>query len=86
MGLQQHTVRASASWTVDIYHPLIEVTKVGSLTCAAAGDTITYWINVTNPSTDTPMYAVVDDPMFGGVIWAGLDRTTETTVPLVTDA
>jgi len=79
---QQHLVRASASWSVDIYHPLIEVTKEGNLTCAAAGDTITYWINVTNPSTDTPMYAVVDDPMFGGVIWTGL-VAAGTTFPLV---
>ena len=66
-----HHVYVVDSWDVDIYHPLIEVTKEGSLECAAAGDTITYWINVTNPSEDTPMYAVVDDPMFGGVIWAG---------------
>ncbi|UCE44932.1 MAG: hypothetical protein JSU93_05950, partial [Methanobacteriota archaeon] len=68
---QKHWVDASARYDVDIFHPAIMVTKEANKTCAAAGEEICYWINVTNPSDDTRMYAVVTDPMFGGVIWEG---------------
>ncbi|UCE80394.1 MAG: DUF11 domain-containing protein, partial [Methanobacteriota archaeon] len=79
--LQDHRVTDSASWEVDILHPMIEVTKEADKTCAEVGETVTYWINVTNPSTDTLMYAVVSDPMLGGVIWSG-EVPEETTVHL----
>ncbi|MDH3365037.1 MAG: hypothetical protein OEM29_03410, partial [Thermoplasmata archaeon] len=50
---------------VEIYHPMVEVTKEANLECAEPGETVTYWINVTNPSWDTDLVEViVSDPMF----------------------
>ncbi len=69
--VQEHFVSASASWTIDIYHPMIDITKVSDMTCAMIGEDVEYTITVSNPSTDTPMDAVVTDLMFGGVIWTG---------------
>ncbi len=69
---QQHTIWATASWSVDIYHPMIQITKEADKSCAEVGEPVTYWINVTNPSTDTPMYATVTDEMLGGVVYDGL--------------
>ena len=78
---QEHRVYATASWTVEIYHPMIEITKEADKSCAEVGETVTYWINVTNPSTDTSMYAVVTDDMFGGVVWQGW-VAAEATMPI----
>jgi uncharacterized repeat protein (TIGR01451 family) len=75
---QGHRVYAGDSWTVEIYHPMIEVTKTADKECAEVGETVTYTITVANPSSDTPMYTVVTDDMFGGVIWEGtLDFETK---------
>ncbi|MDD1768668.1 MAG: DUF11 domain-containing protein, partial [Methanomassiliicoccales archaeon] len=45
-----------ASWEVDILHPQLTIHKWSEVKCAAEGDVITYWIEVTNPSTDTEMW------------------------------
>ncbi|MEM2464327.1 MAG: SdrD B-like domain-containing protein [Candidatus Bathyarchaeia archaeon] len=50
-------VSDSASWTVDILHPAINVTKVANVTRAYAGNVIEYTINVTNIG-DCPLYNV----------------------------
>jgi len=60
---QDHIRWAEASWSVEIFHPDILITKEANKVCAEEGEAILYWINVTNPSHDTPMYAVVRDPM-----------------------
>ncbi|MEM4277422.1 MAG: hypothetical protein QXQ13_08085, partial [Thermoplasmata archaeon] len=56
-------VMDDSSWKVDIYHPMISIVKWADLKCAAVGETVTYYIDVKNPSDDTDMYAVVNDPM-----------------------
>ncbi|MEM3489269.1 MAG: SdrD B-like domain-containing protein [Candidatus Bathyarchaeia archaeon] len=56
-----------ATWTVDILHPNITVSKSGPQ-YAHEGDTITYTITITNPSTDTIMYKVsVVDSLLGNI-------------------
>jgi len=56
---------ASASWTVTVLHPGIQVTKTGPL-YAHEGDIITYTITVSNPSSTTTMYKVsVIDSLLG---------------------
>jgi len=58
---------ASASWTVTVLHPGIQVTKTGPL-YAHDGDIITYTITVSNPSSTTTMYKVsVVDSLLGDV-------------------
>ncbi|MEM3039127.1 MAG: hypothetical protein QXE45_07030, partial [Thermoplasmata archaeon] len=79
---QGHKRAASDCFEVNIYHPAISVTKESNIRCAGLGDTILYWINVTNPSKDTAMYAWVNDSMFGGTIYQGW-IAQETTVYLV---
>ncbi|MBN1677609.1 MAG: hypothetical protein JW880_03640 [Candidatus Thermoplasmatota archaeon] len=62
----------SASWVIDIYHPMIFIEKWSPLVCAEPGELIPYYINVSNPSWDTDMYTVVYDimvsvdPLFDG--------------------
>jgi len=57
---------------VEIMHPAIRIVKEADLTCAAVGETVTYWITVYNPSPDTDMTkVVVTDEMFNGIIWEG---------------
>jgi len=64
LGLQ---VSDSDSWTVDVLHPDIDVSKSGPL-YAHEGDTITYTITVSNPSTDTTMFKVsVIDSLLGDI-------------------
>jgi len=54
-----------ASWSVDILHPDIEVTKTADPTEAHAGETITYTYTVTNPG-DCPLKDVsVEDDVAG---------------------
>ena len=69
---QQHYAYDEDSWSVDILHPDIEVDKweAHGWECAAEGDVLEYWIEVSNPTTDTDMYAEVYDTMFGWV-WSG---------------
>jgi len=62
------TVSDSASWTVDILHPDIDVAKSGPL-YAHECDTITYTIIITNAG-DCPLYVVKDDPLLG-LHWEG---------------
>jgi uncharacterized repeat protein (TIGR01451 family)/fimbrial isopeptide formation D2 family protein len=58
-------VSDSASWTVTVLHPGISVSKSGPA-YAHEGDTITYTVTVSNPSTDTTMYKVsVVDSLLG---------------------
>jgi len=65
------TVSDSASWTVDILHPGIDVTKTGPL-YAHEGDTITYTITVSNTG-DCPLYSVfVTDTVLGPIYSNGL--------------
>ena len=66
---QDHERTDSASWRVDIYHPDIDVVKWADKSCAEIGEVVTYWINVSNPTEDTPMYVEVYDYMFGGLIY-----------------
>ena len=61
---QLHLVTDDDSWTVDILHPDILVTKIGPEK-ADIGQTITYYVNVTNTG-DTPLYNVtVYDTLMG---------------------
>jgi uncharacterized repeat protein (TIGR01451 family) len=70
---QYHPRYAEDNWSIEVFHPMINVEKwtEDRLVCAAEGETVTYWILVSNPSWDATMDAVVDDPMFGGVLWSG---------------
>jgi serine-aspartate repeat-containing protein C/D/E len=72
---QQHHVTAEASNEVQIYHAMIDVTKVADVPCAAAGDTVIYTITVSNPSLDTWMHFAVYDPLlapdYGSPLWTG---------------
>jgi uncharacterized repeat protein (TIGR01451 family)/fimbrial isopeptide formation D2 family protein len=57
----------SASWTVDVLHGGIDVSKSGPAN-AHEGDTITYTITVSNPSADTTMTKVsVIDSVLGDI-------------------
>jgi len=61
------TVTDEDTWFVDVLHPDIHVSKSGP-NYAHEGDTITYTITVSNPSTDTTMYKVsVIDSLLGDV-------------------
>ena len=63
---QRHLVTDDDSWTVDILHPEILVTKIGP-EMADVGETITYYVNVTNTG-DTPLYNVTVYDTLMGVI------------------
>ncbi len=66
---QDHAVNASASWSVDVVHPAVEITKEADKTCAAVGEVVTYSINVTNPSTaDVWLNGTVYDTSVGLVL------------------
>ncbi|MEM1590101.1 MAG: hypothetical protein QW175_06770 [Candidatus Bathyarchaeia archaeon] len=58
------------SWTVDILHPSIMVTKIADATEAHVGDVIEYKINVTNVG-DCPLYNVNVADTLLGTIWTG---------------
>ncbi len=61
------------SWTVDVIHPGISIDKYADVEYAAAGDTIEYYIEVSNPSNDATMYVEVYDPMLSAtVLWTGV--------------
>ncbi|MEM2368457.1 MAG: hypothetical protein QXQ50_09530 [Candidatus Bathyarchaeia archaeon] len=67
----QQEVSAWDTWTVDILHPAISVTKTADKTKAYAGDVIEYTINVTNIG-DCPLYNVnVTDTLFGALLTNG---------------
>jgi len=75
--MQLHELKATSnSWTVDIVHPDIDISKTADKSCAAEGEEVTYTITVTNPaSTDIAIdWFVVSDAMLGGwtATW-GLD-------------
>lgn len=59
------TVSDSDSWTVDILHPAIEVTKTADKSKAYAGDTITYTITVKNTGDCTLYNVIVEDETLG---------------------
>ncbi|MCX8171719.1 MAG: SpaA isopeptide-forming pilin-related protein, partial [Candidatus Bathyarchaeota archaeon] len=64
-------VSDSASWTVDILHPAITVTKTANATEAYAGDAIKYTIVVKNTG-DCPLYNVnVTDTLLGVLLTNG---------------
>jgi uncharacterized repeat protein (TIGR01451 family) len=64
LGLQ---VSDSDSWIVDVLHPDIDISKSGPL-YAHEGDTITYTITVSNPSTDTTLFKVsIIDSLLGDI-------------------
>ena len=64
-------VSDDASWTVDVLHPAIDVSKSGP-TYAHPGDTITYTITVSNTG-DCPLYSVsVTDTILGPIYSNGL--------------
>jgi len=63
-------VTDTVSWTVDVLHPGIEVTKSGSL-YAHEGDRIIYIITVKNTG-DCDLAVTVSDPLLGGIIWTGV--------------
>ena len=62
---QLHMVTGTASVTVDIVHPDVEIEKLVDMTCAAVGETVTYTITVTNPeSSDISISGTAyDDPL-----------------------
>jgi uncharacterized repeat protein (TIGR01451 family) len=63
----------TASWTVDVLHPGIHVTKTADKTVAHEGDTITYTITVTNTG-DCPLSgASVTDTLLESIWTGGLD-------------
>ena len=70
---QWHYVYDESTWEMEIFHPMIEIEKweAREFTCAHAGEEISYYINVRNPSWDTTMWADVYDPMLGGLLWSG---------------
>lgn len=70
--LLDYVVKDDANWTVDILHPMIEIEKGADLRCAAEGETVTYWVNVSNPSHDTVMYVYINDTMFGQLFHGAL--------------
>jgi uncharacterized repeat protein (TIGR01451 family) len=64
------TVTDTASWTVDILHPAIDVIKSANATKAYAGDIIEYTIVVKNTG-DCPLYNVNVTDTLQGNIWTG---------------
>ncbi|HXK37171.1 MAG TPA: SdrD B-like domain-containing protein, partial [Candidatus Paceibacterota bacterium] len=65
-----HMDYAYTRWEIDILHPAIVLDKYADAVYAHAGDTITYYIDVWNPSSDTTMWAEVYDGMLGGLLFA----------------
>jgi uncharacterized repeat protein (TIGR01451 family) len=60
------TVSDTASDTVDLVHPSIDVTKVADTEVSKVGDTINYLITVTNTSPDTALVNItVSDTLMG---------------------
>ena len=69
---QEHDEYAESTWEIEIFHPDIEITKRATLECAHVGETITYWIAVSNPSHDATMTVDVYDLMFSSdPLWSG---------------
>ena len=70
---QQHEVSGSASFRVDILHPMVKITKVVDQPCAAPGELRTFTINVTNPTgADVWLNGTVSDPKLG-MSWSFFD-------------
>jgi len=64
--------RTSNSWTVDIVHPDVEITKTADKSCAEAGEVVTYTITVTNPATadiDIDWFTASDALLGWSQIW-----------------
>ena len=63
---QLHPVSDDASWSVDVVHPYVLVTKKADKRCAAVEELVTYTINVTNPDTaDVWLNGSVTDDVLG---------------------
>jgi len=82
--VQLHHRYANASWSILVNHPGIEITKQANKSCAMKLEWVHYYINVTNPSPDVAMYAVVwdklidpDDPLWEGSIGIGKTQPIE---------
>jgi uncharacterized repeat protein (TIGR01451 family) len=75
VDITRFQVTDDATWTVDILHPSVSLVKYANLSCAAEGETVRYWVNVSNPSGDTPMMVYLNDtmegPLFAGVLAPG---------------
>jgi len=59
----------NASWTVDVLHPAIDVTKTANTTEVHYCDWVRYTITVVNTG-DCPLYVIKDDPVLG-LHWEG---------------
>ena len=68
--LDPNTANNEASWTVDILHPAMKVTKTADKAKAYAGETITYTITVTNTG-DCILYNIEVGDTLLGQIWSG---------------
>ena len=55
------------TWLVDILYPEISIVKWSDLKCAAEGDTVTYWINVSNPGPEEMWFSVYDPLLKPGI-------------------
>jgi hypothetical protein len=56
-----HEASGSDTVLIDILHPAITIDKWSASTKVMENDWVTYWINVSNPSTDTEMWFDVYD-------------------------
>ncbi|MEM2939023.1 MAG: SdrD B-like domain-containing protein [Candidatus Bathyarchaeia archaeon] len=65
-------VSDSDSWTVDVLHPSIMVTKIVNVTWAHVGDVIEYVISVTNAGDCTIYDLNVTDSLFGNLTTNGV--------------
>jgi serine-aspartate repeat-containing protein C/D/E len=65
---------------VDIVHPAVEITKESNKKCAAPGENVTYWINVTNPANADVWLNGTARDLTVGVFWNFFNLTPGQTV------